>query len=60
MQGVVYGDWGAVLRELAPYGGAEVVADCGALILEATWIHYGCRSQDSHDAAAAILRGEKP
>lgn len=57
MQGVVYGDWRLVTRELAPYGGAEVVADCGALILEATWIRYGCVAQESRDAASAILRG---
>lgn len=60
MQGVVYGDWGVVRRELAPYGGAEVVADCGALLLGATWIKYGCAAQRSRDAAAAILRGERP
>lgn len=59
MQGVVYGDWNVVLRELAPYGGPEVVADCGALQLGATWIKYGCSAQESRDAAAAILRGER-
>lgn len=60
MQGVVYGDWGVVLRELAPYGGPEIVADCGALILGATWIKYGCPGGQSSEAAAAILRGERP
>lgn len=59
MQGVVYGDWNVVMRELAPYGGPEVVADCGALQLGATWIKYGCSAQESRDAAAAILRGER-
>lgn len=58
MQGVVYRDWGAVVRELAPYGGPEIVADCGALILGATWIRYGCPGGSSNAAAAAILRGE--
>lgn len=60
MQGVVYRDWGEVLRELAPYGGPEVVADCGALLLGATWIRYGCTAERSFAAAAAILRGERP
>lgn len=60
MQGVVYRDWGEVLRELAPYGGPEVVADCGALLLGATWIRYGCAAERSFAAAAAILRGERP
>lgn len=60
MQGVVYGDWGVVQRELATYGGAEAVADCGALLLGATWIKYGCKSQRASDAAFAILRGERP
>lgn len=60
MQGVVYRDWGEVLRELAPYGGPEVVADCGALLLGATWIRYGCTAEQSFAAAAAILRGERP
>lgn len=60
MQGVVYGDWGVVMRELAPYGGPEVVADCGALLLAATWIKYGCTSQESSEAAAAILQGLRP
>lgn len=59
MQGVVYGDWGGVVRELAPYGGPEIVADCGALILGATWIRYGCPGGSSHSAAAAILLGER-
>lgn len=58
MQGIVYGDWGVVLRELAPFGGPEVVADCGALLLGATWINYGCPDGLSSDAAAAVLRGE--
>lgn len=57
MQGVAYGDWGAVLRELAPYGGPEAVADCGALLLGATWIKYGCPHGPADDAAAAILLG---
>lgn len=60
MQGVVYGDWGVVKRELARYGGAEAVADCGALLLGATWVHYGCPTQKSSRAAFAILRGERP
>lgn len=60
MQGVVYRDWGVVMRELAPYGGPEVVADCGALLLGATWIKYGCSAQESRDAAAAILSGQRP
>ncbi|GAA5129829.1 hypothetical protein [Haloechinothrix salitolerans] len=60
MQGHVYRDWAEVERELAPYGGPEMVADCGALLLGATWIKYGCPGQFSTDAAAAILRGERP
>lgn len=60
MQGVVYGDWGVVLRELAPYGGPEVVADCGAVLLGATWIKYGCTHQLSRHAAALILDGQRP
>lgn len=60
MQGIVYRDWGTVVRELAPYGGPEVVADCGALILGATWIHYGCPGQTAHAAAAAIIDGRRP
>lgn len=60
MQGVVYGDWAVVQRELAPYGGPEMVADCGALLLGATWIKYGCPGWASNDAAAAILRAERP
>lgn len=60
MQGVVYRDWGVVMRELAPYGGPEIVADCGALLLGATWIKYGCTSQESTEAAAAILQGLRP
>ncbi|WP_034268573.1 hypothetical protein [Haloechinothrix halophila] len=60
MQGHVYRDWDEVERELAPYGGPEMVADCGALLLGATWIKYGCPGQVSTDAAAAILRGERP
>lgn len=60
MQGVVYRDWAAVQRELAPYGGPEIVADCGALLLGATWIRYGCPGGASSDAAAAILRAERP
>lgn len=60
MQGVVYGDWGTVLRELAPYGGAEVVADCGALLQGATWVHYGCAHDRARNAAAAILAGQQP
>ncbi|MPY80291.1 MAG: hypothetical protein GEV04_17890 [Actinophytocola sp.] len=60
MQGRVYRDWAEVERELAPYGGPEMVADCGALLLGATWIKYGCPGQVTTDAAAAILRGERP
>lgn len=60
MQGVVYGDWGVVQRELARYGGPEINADCGALILGATWINYGCPNEKARAAAAAILRGERP
>ncbi len=60
MQGHVYRDWPEVERELAPYGGPEMVADCGALLLGATWIKYGCPGQLATDAAAAILRGERP
>lgn len=60
MQGHVYRDWDEVERELAPYGGPEMVADCGALLLGATWIKYGCPGRFSTDAAAAILRGERP
>ncbi len=60
MQGVVYRDWQAVLRGLAPYGGPEAVADCGALLLGATWVHYGCPGEAAVQAAAAILRGERP
>ncbi|MPY83970.1 MAG: hypothetical protein GEV00_11750 [Actinophytocola sp.] len=60
MQGVVYRTWAEVQRELAPYGGPEMVADCGALLLGATWIRYGCPGRYTTDAAAAILRGERP
>ncbi|MPY98497.1 MAG: hypothetical protein GEU97_10965 [Actinophytocola sp.] len=60
MQGHVYRDWAEVERELAPYGGPEMVADCGALLLGATWIKYGCPGRLTTDAAAAILRGERP
>jgi len=60
MQGVVYRTWAEVQRELAPYGGPEMVADCGALLLGATWIRYGCPGRFSTEAAAAILRGERP
>ncbi len=60
MQGHVYRDWPEVERELAPYGGPEMVADCGALLLGATWIKYGCPGRLATDAAAAILRGERP
>lgn len=60
MQGVVYGDWSTVLRELAPYGGPEIVADCGALALGATWIQYGCPPGPAVAAATSILRGDRP
>lgn len=60
MQGVVYGDYRAAKRAMARYGGLEIVADCGALLLGATWINYGCPGGASKAAAAAILRGERP
>ncbi len=47
-----------VITALAPFGGIEAVADCGARMLGATWTHYvkTCTPVMNH-AAQAMLNG---
>lgn len=55
----VYGS--AARAALAPFGGIEVMADCGAIQLGARWTNYtrSCTAEQNR-AAAAIRRGVKP
>jgi hypothetical protein len=57
-QGRVYGNISSARSALAPFGGLEPVADCGAKMLGATWTNYvkSCTSDMNH-AARAMLAG---
>jgi hypothetical protein len=51
MQGALYGGRAGADAALAPYGGIEVVADCMALEMGASWINYGCTDAGKQGAA---------
>lgn len=57
-QGRIYGDIDTARSALAPFGGLEPVADCGAKMLGATWTNYvsSCTANMNH-AARAMLDG---
>jgi hypothetical protein len=40
-------------------GEMEAIADCGALVLGATWTNYGCNTDGQRDYAARLLAGER-
>lgn len=57
-QGRVYGSLSAAEAALARFGGVEVVADCGAKQLGATWFSYTSRcTNDQALAGLAMARG---
>lgn len=60
-QGQLYGGIYAARDGLAKYGGIEINADCGALILGANWTNYtqSCTPQQ-RAAAQSILKGIRP
>ena len=57
MQGAVYGGREGADQALAPYGGIEVVADCMAVEMGATWIGYGCTDAGKRGAAQVFGNG---
>lgn len=56
------GNYNAAVTGLAPYGGIEVNADCGALLMGANYTNYvkgRCTTQQTQ-AANAIMEGRQP
>jgi hypothetical protein len=59
-QGRVYGGMAPARDALAPWGGIELVADCGAKALGARWTNYIKRCSPAQTAAARnILAGQR-
>ncbi|MFL6141452.1 MAG: hypothetical protein ACJ72N_06220 [Labedaea sp.] len=59
-QGRVYGGIAQARTALAPWGGVEIVADCGAKALGATWTNYIKRCSPAQTAAARNIIAGRP
>lgn len=54
IQGRKWGGHKGATAKLAQFGGIEVVADCMALLMGATWIDYGCPAEGRHGALLTL------